>query len=195
MKKLILAASLMVGAAFASFAEVQMNQDWQGGGYVLVTYTFTTNGSYGILLGNRPGDYFTMADMTDFGYYFIDDPDTLISGTIIEHNSEYLSTFTYAEDRFENLTTGYLGDFQAGDTIGIYIKSAGYLRTSTTGEGGCCFTPFPHFWIGGSSGFIDFHVFELTSSPNGEPLPGVLAVLAIGGCAFLGRKFRNRIKK
>jgi len=32
-------------------------------------------------------------------------------------------------------------------------------------------------------------------SPVGEPSPGVLAALAIGGVAFLGRKFRKSIKK
>lgn len=52
----------------------------------------------------------------------------------------------------------------------------------------------------GSNGTQEYYVFKVSTAntgnkaPSGQPLPGVLAVLAIGGAAFGLKKLRDRKK-
>jgi len=201
MKKLILATCLMVNAVFASFAGVIINDlgpATHGGWF---SFTFDSDGSYGIEFGIYTTQPF---EIGSFGYYYLDNPhwDNWIYGTFTGDTSDYFSTvgsnsvgYTVADYN----TTGYLGDFKAGDTIAIWIQFDG-INTATSSDIG--------FVLSNPGGLaiydevlhvplreVYFHLVDLTPASSGAPLPGVLAALAIGGCAFLGRKFRKSIKK
>jgi len=204
MKKLILAASLMAGAAFASFAGVQVNylKDGPHGDYE-ISFTFTSDGSYGLEFGGWDmGNEFInwVYEPAAFGYYYTNEQGELvgsfISGTLTGNNSNYFNTVEHILD----VNTGFLGDFKAGDTIGIWVQMNGgdfYTTTDSKGQGQSMYTlVFDAGTVITDFAFLNtaFRFVDLTP-PNGEPLPGVLAALAIGGCAFLGRKFRNNMKK
>jgi len=193
MKKLILAASLMVGTAFASFAAVQHNVN---DGYPIeVSFTFTSDGSYGILFGLDPMNIAASPPQA-FGYYFIDNPTEWFSGIFTGNNSDYYSNnVSNFGTSFVDIETGYLGEFKAGDTIGLWVQDRwGMIWTSTDIEEGYfngVYRMHGAFTVGAQS----YSEFAEMAPPVGEPLPGVIAALAIGGCAFLGKKLRKSIKK
>ena len=190
MKKLILAASLIVGAAFASFAGVQINT---AAGSDELSFTFTADGSYGLFWGWNP--YNSPFDVSAFGYYYLSDPTTLISGTFTGNNGDYFNSLGGGYSHLVDIETGYLGSFNIGDTIGLWAKFEIEGAIYTTTQTGLS---FPNM-IYADASFVSFQSrflqFTEMPNPNGEPLPGVLAALAIGGCAFLGRKIRKSIKK
>jgi len=194
MKKLILAASLMVSAVFASFAGIIINYNIDPP-WPYASFTFDSDGEYGLLFGD--------VYASNFGYFFIDDPGTLIAGTLTGNTSDYFSSNDIHGNggiSLADTNTGYLGEFKAGDTICIYIDLGGFYYNNsyildTTGA---------VMWADPGDGRTvimwiapDFHyqIVELGSPISGEPLPGVIAALAIGGCAFLSRKVRKSIKK
>jgi len=119
-----------------------------------------------------------------------------------------------------NLDTGATGSFSNGmaatftekDRIGLYVTDKTgntYLSTKPT-------SPFEDdIWgkakivdgnmlIGGgnmgSNGTHEFYVFKVNTAnasgktPSGQPLPGILAVLAVGGAAFGIKKAYDRKK-
>jgi len=198
MKKLILAICLIVGASFASFAGIQMyNPGFMHDG---TGFTFDSDGSYGLLFGlvlERPFD-----TPIAFGYYHLSDPTTFYSGSFTGNDSDYFSSIVGLPGcTFVDINTGYLGEFKSGDIIGIWIQDGnGTIYTSLdTGREDVVFMGTSH-WNGlynffdlGSSAPCYLHGIEM-APPVGEPLPGVMAALAIGGCAFLGRKIRKSIK-
>jgi len=199
MKKLILATCLMVGATFASFAyeykpaAITYNNPTQ----FEWTFTFDADGSYDLLLGDRLG--LPPVEINALGYYFFDDPANRISIDFAGNKSDYFSTIGSSETYYNliDINTAHLGEFKAGDTIGIWIqKSNGDIWTSSL--------PIRDFYGGEllpdgvfrfESENIFFQFNDVTPASSGAPLPGVWAALAIGGCAFLGRKIRNKIKK
>jgi len=197
MKKLILAACLMVSAVFASFGAVQANNLGIGpNSSPMWSFTFTSDGSWGLEFGSYTMNY---RSITSFGYYFIDDPTTWYSGTLTGNNSIYFSNLGIS---FADANTGFLGDFKTGDTIGIWIitNKSGINGTYTSTD-----TGIHAGWIGSLTQFSNFnfnmgengyHWIEMENpNPPGAPLPGVMAALAISGCVSLGRKIRNKIKK
>jgi len=177
MKKLILTTCLMVGAAFASFGGVIVHS---GGDAAEWHFSFSSHAVYGIEFSAPwPGDY---------GWYDFNNPGELQSG--------------YAT----SISTGYLGEFKAGDAIGMWFKvynGTGYeiytfaptdiwnfIGAGVSGGGFCevFFPPSSYF------DYVSFRIVELAPL-SGQPLPGVMAALAIGGCIFLGRKLKNRVKR
>ena len=196
MKKLILTASLMVSAVFASFGAVQVNDH----GIINVfehstSFTFTSDGSYGIAFGNN----FALGPMLAFGYYYTSGPNAgvLQTGTFTGNTSNYFSSNGWGTD----YNTAYLGDFKAGDTIGIWIAVANSTGTFTSTEIGAGYAglgsaSLSTFFGFGAPGYR-FQFIDGVTNPNpvGEPLPGVMAALALGGAAFIGRKLKNRVKK
>ena len=206
MNKLILTACLMVSAAFASFGGIYWDNGWKTDEGVTIndlgancdlSYTFDNAGSFYLAFGVHQANISSSAIFA-FGYYFIDDPATLYSGTLIGNTSDYYSS--RAGGWYVDLNTGYLGDFNAGDTIGIWIQeTAGGAIKTTTGlpplggneaRGTLMSDGSTHVHLSS----IMFHFVEI-NPPVGEPLPGVLAALAIGGVAFISRKIRNKMKK
>jgi len=175
MKKLIVATCLMVGAAFASFAAVQYDYNpgavtYNQFGPYQYSFTFEEAGKYDLIA--QPGP-----SVTAFGYFFIDDPDTLIA-------AQYGGNFYTAEDF--TYDTYFLGYFNAGDQIGLWYQS-GMVVNTIIGPANTKIEEWDGLnWvlIGGSN----FSFNEV----SGSPLPGVWAALAIGGCAFFGRKIRSR---
>ena len=188
MKKLIVAATLMVGAAFASFAAVQydynpgaVTYNTSGSGIeTQVSFTFDAAGKYDLIFGYATSGE-TLIPLA-FGYYFIDGPDAgkLVSGQIGGNYSDHFNSWFGQID----INTGYLGTFNAGDTIGLWVQYGPMLYKSTD-------IPVP---IGADDSGIIFcgNTYFAFNEVSGSPLPGVWAALAIGGCAFLGRKIRGR---
>ena len=215
MKKVLLAVCLMGNAAFASFADVQINFGWATGAFghesMALSFTFTSDGSYGIAFGERfDADEWRQWDSVPtidaFGYYFLSDPTTLIAASFTGNNSDYFAS-VYDFEYLVDTDTGFLGNFNAGDTIGVWALMDGMIETST--DIGLGISPYfvtlidwvswpevnpGYFGLGNSMMGPYMQVIEM-ANPSGQPLPGVIAALAIGGCAFLGRKLRNRVKK
>jgi len=196
MKKLILTTCLMAGAALASFGAVQYNFYNNGVGNGMqstLSITFTESGYYGIetLFGGPPRPSY------NYGYYMVvSASDPTPTGVAGSGNSE-----------------GWLGYFNAGDTIGLWTTFYwdGIIISAYNGNykdyrelsqlvnpGGW---PFPYLsdtYLLEDGAFNAIHGqfrFKAGTPPAGEPLPGVMAALAIGGCAFLGRKLKNRAKR
>ena len=181
MKKTVLAVCLMAGTTLASFGAVQCNflDPWMEG-YDQSYYTFDANGAVNFSFENS----IAKDTIIKFGYYFLDNPEQLFAG---------------------DLATGYLGDFKVGDAIGIWIENDGSSWNITPGIYTTTYTGMDgQYFEGSGSGLIAVRtgnmrlglMFSLsqTDAPVGEPLPGVIAALAIGGCAFFGRKLRNKMK-
>jgi len=209
MKKLILAATLIVGAAFASFAAVVYDYNPGAvtindlgatgeGSLTLYTFTFDTAGKYDLIFGDCEWNSARYPDA--FGYYFVDGRDgfQLHAGIYGGNYSDYWSNSglnaSFPVDVTDSMT-GFLGFFEAGDTIGIWINHNGYTITSTdlgpnsTFNGLLSISTGEGFYSNNNNNWFTFN------EVSGSPLPGVWAALAIGGCAFLGRKIRKSIKK
>jgi len=141
-----------------------------------------------------------MQNLNAFGYYYMSDPTTFYSGTVTGNNSDYFDSLgmIVTGNVIVDSNTGYLGEFKAGDTIGLWLKVDGTIFTTTetsvpaTSGGGMVLRENSVLAAGGL--MFCFQLSE-TTAPICEPLPGVIAALAIGGTAFLGRKFRKSIKK
>ena len=127
----------------------------------------------------------------------------------------------YSDYGWYNLETGASGSFNNGasatfsenDRIGLWVKdNAGTVYTSTKPPKP---TPENVFWgktrvvegniavFGGnmgSNGTHEYYVFKVSTvknpasgkSPSGQPLPGILAVLAVGGAAYGIKRWRNK---
>ena len=95
MKKLIVATCLIVGAAFASFAGVIYNDlGLVSGDYLkFVSFTFTSDGSYGLEFGTRDGGFQAYPSVSAFGYYYINGPEAgvLKDGILLGNNSDYFN--------------------------------------------------------------------------------------------------------
>ena len=176
----------MAGAAFASFGGVMINMPDGSGQW---HFTFDSDGSYGLDFSYNIEAFsspLTIAVVDAFGWYDFNNPIELHYGYFI------------------GPTSGYLGEFHAGDAISIWIKTNGSLSNipgiytfSSTDLG---------YWEGSIAGGNDYGIwyssvhspfyftFAEMAPPSGKPLPGVIAALVIGGCAFLGVKLKNRMK-
>ena len=200
MKKLIFTTCLIVSAAFASFAGIQYNEPADI--YSPTTFTITSDGTYGLFLGKFSGYPF---GANEVGFVYMNDPTNLIAGTLLGNDSDFFNTHPSSMWKDEN--TVLLGEFKAGDTIGIWIKNSVGTILSTAEYGEVDFYRtlwLPHqdlAWTPEGTPFVfsmgtpfAFLLVEM-NAPAGEPLPGVMAALAIGGCAFLGRKIRGRAKR
>jgi len=201
MNKTIITICLMAGAVFASFAGVQYNNLGLGSnGYGMgCTFTFTSDGSYGLLFGSDTDYFHPGAGVTAFGYYFLDDPANWISGTLSGNTSDYFSGHPeLSMGTTIDTNTGLLGNFNAGDTIGIWIQVGGLITTSTDTGLGYAYCIYNHGIEGDkilALGPSLFFQFAEMNTPAGVPLPGVMIELAIGGCVFLGRKLSHKINK
>ena len=193
MKKIMLTMCLMAGAIFAHaqtaapYESVGMKSSYNSNYGWEQRYTFQTSGSYGIGLRTS----YPKENVVAFGYYYLSNPSKLIAG---------------------NVESGYLGSFNAGDAIGLWfeIKAEkngktveGFFSTTDVGQktifGISSYSgdegAFAWAGINSAIGYVASYYFTNTAAPVGEPLPGVMAALAVGGCAFLiGRKLKNRAK-
>ncbi len=141
--------------------------------------------------------------MSGYGYVKAD-------GTLVNGTNDTITVKPYQGNAFNgpNYQYGYeLGTFKAGDSFGIWVaNNSGTVGTST---------PTKDFYSGdygkltdvagttlaeldyrdSSAIFFGITAYE-KGSPNGQPLPGFLATLLIGGCSLVGlRKFSFRAKK
>jgi len=194
MKKLMLAVCVMLSVVSVSYGGVKYNFTGKINMPPFAMYfTIESDGEYGLVFGSRT-DSLSSSDIQAFGYYFTDDPTTLISGTLTGNNSDYFNSLgnVAGTGLLIDTNTGYLGEFKAGDTIAIWIQGSidGYIRTNTFTwdmKDGVftCLSGWGYY----------FQFVELGAPSSGEPLPGVMAALTIGGCAFLGKKIRKSTKK
>ena len=182
----------MAGAAFASFGAVQYNYVGNPGSILKQSdgmyFTFDANTSLFAPTFVDGAQHQKTHNVVAFGYYFLDNPANLIAG---------------------DFSTGHLGNFKAGDMIGYWVQSTGidninagiYTTTKTGIDEHVFYNGFYNgkfYFIGLRSDSIGNYaagfIFVEGTPPAGEPLPGVIAALAIGGCAFLGMKLKNRVK-
>lgn len=177
MKKLITAIAIAIMGISSSFAGI-LNYNSTAG-----YFTFNTTTEVSLI------EVFTgfSGSILEVGWYNYNDPTTLNS----------------------SLDATTLGFFNSDDVISIWVKCLDHesntlILTTTptlipdTIHAGS-FLMGNLFYIGGidiNGG--EFYSYTITAKewyPKGEPLPGVISALVIGGAAFFGRKFRNKIRK
>lgn len=112
---------------------------------------------------------------------------------------------------------GLTATFQAGDSIGLYVtdnKGNTFISTKDSGEAelegkkvlwGKADLVDGGFTVGGgnkgSNGTHEFYVFKINTgnasgqTPSGQPLPGIVATLLVGGGALAYLKKRKKLYK
>ena len=188
MKKIFLSSVLFllcVSAMAAYQYNTKGNQGW-------LTFDAETTLGFELTRSGKDKDHENFIDrgegIADYGWYNMD------TGTSGSFNNGVTATFT------EN------------DRIGLYVtdnKGNTYLSTKPR-------TPFEddiwgkarivdgHLSIGGgnmgSNGTHEFYVFKVSSSnangnntPSGQPLPGIIATLVVGGGALVYLKKRKKL--
>lgn len=128
----------------------------------------------------------------------------------------------YADFGWYNLETGARGSFKGGvtatftenDRIGFWVKdNSGNVYTTTKPDKktapdnvvwGKTREELGGFTVAGgnfgSNGTQEYYVFKVSTAntgnkaPSGQPLPGILAVLAVGGAAFGAKKLYDKKK-
>ena len=188
MKMYLLGALVAILAAFSAMAdyeyEAKGNQGW---------LVFDSDMTIGFDLGRsgKDKDHVNFIDngggVADYGWYNLD---------------------TGASGSFSN---GATATFSANDRIGLYVtdnKGNTYLSTKPC-------SPFEeetwgkariengNLYMGGgnmgSNGTHEFYVFKVNSAvaaekaPSGQPLPGIIATLVIGGGAVVYLKKRKKL--
>ena len=124
-------------------------------------------------------------------------------------------------NRFDTLScssfsNGLGATFQAGDSIGLYVtdnKGNTFISTKDSGEAelegdviwGKADLVDGGFTVGGgnkgSNGTHEFYVFKINTgnasgqTPSGQPLPGIVATLLVGGGALAYLKKRKKLYK
>ena len=178
---LFLATSAMAAYQY----ETKGNQGW-------LTFDSTTTVAFDLQRSGKDKDHENFIDrgegITDYGWYNLD---------------------TGATGSFNN---GLSATFSENDRIGLYVTdNRGNTFLSTKPR-----TPFEDDIWGkakvvdgnlqlaggnwGSNGTHEYYVFKVNTSnasgkaPSGQPLPGILAVLAVGGAAFGAKKLYDRKK-
>jgi len=176
MKKLISSLAIGLLGIAASFAvTMHTNSDGLGGTYL----TFDGNTQVNINLS---------ASIVAVGWYDYNNPTVLNPASI---------------------HSGILDFFRPGDVIGIWVETAGgqILTSSQTTVAGTIFASAMYdpsnpilgnrFYIGGSVIGGEFYSYEMMDSrwghPPGQPLPGVLAALALCGVAAALKLRKNRV--
>jgi len=223
MKKLLLAASLMASAVFSSFAGVVVNENpWHGGN--AFTFTFTESGDYGLQFFwesittpseiHAFGYYFVDNPTNLIAGSFTSDTHSyyneINNGIVLGGNVATVDA-----------NIGNLGSFKAGDTIGLWILTSRdfygdniFMTSSDTGLAAhtytlCCVEAGDYTFENGypignpqdSYAFYQAHFYydrtfiRFVQNPHGEPLPGVLAALAIGGAIVAGKRMKSKIRK
>ena len=187
MKKVLL-ASIFCGLAVSAMGAYQYerkgNEGW-------LSFDETTTVGFDLMRSGKDKDHTNFIDVgegvVDYGWYNLD---TGTSGS------------------FNNGTTA---TFSASDRIGLYVtdnKGNTYLSTKPR-------SPFEdetwgkatiedgNLYLGGgnkgSNGTHEFYVFKVNTanasgkSPSGQPLPGIIATLIIGGGAAVYLKKRKKL--
>jgi len=180
--------SLFLGLAFSAMAayqyEVKGNQGW-------LTFDSETTVAFDLGRSGKDKDHENFIDrgegVTDYGWYNLD---------------------TGASGSFKN---GLSATFSANDRIGLYVTDQNgntYLSTKPR-------TPFEddtwgkariqdgNLYLGGgnmgSNGTHEFYVFKVNNAnasgkaPSGQPLPGIIATLLVGGGAVVYLKKRKKL--
>ncbi len=188
MKKLLL-ASIFCGLAISAMAayqyETKGNQGW-------LTFDSQTTVAFDLARSGKDKDHENFIDrgegVADYGWYNLD---------------------TGATGSFSN---GAAATFSENDRIGLYVTdNNGDTFLSTKPR-----RPFEddiwgkarivdgNLYLGGgnmgSNGTHEFYVFQVNAAnasgktPSGQPLPGIIAVLAVGGAAFGIKKVYDKKK-
>ena len=194
MKKNILTFALAVVSASSVMAAYQYNVKGNQG---YITFDSTTTLAFDLTLESRKDkdngqdNYIDRGEgMSDYGWYNLD---------------------TGASGSFKN---GLSATFSENDRIGLWVKdNTGDIYTSTKPDKSA---PDNVIWgksreinggfsvAGGnfgSNGTQEYYVFKVNNAnssgktPSGQPLPGILAVLAVGGAAYGIRKIYNKKKE
>ena len=197
-KRMILASFLTVSAISSVSAAYQYNVDGNQG---WLTFDGDTTVAFDLILDSRKDkdngqdNYIDRGQgFADYGWYNLD---------------------TGASGSFNN---GMSASFTENDRIGFWVKdNVGDVYVSTMPEKDAAANIIwgksqeidGGFSVAGgnfgSNGTQEYYVFKVNSAnsngktPSGQPLPGILAVLAVGGIAFgaskLYRSKKNRIAK
>ena len=188
MKKHILSSLLVALTSFSAMAayqyETKGNQGW-------LTFDSQTTVAFDLMRSGKDNDHENFIDrgegIADFGWYNLD---------------------TGATDSFNN---GRSATFNENDRIGLYVTdSQGNTYLSTKPR-----SPFEediwgktrlvdgniHIYGGnlGSNGTHEYYVFKVNNAntsgktPSGQPLPGIIATLIVGGGTLIYLKKRKKL--
>ncbi len=188
MKKII-TASVFMGLAISAMAayqyETKGNQGW-------LTFDSDTTVAFDLARSGKDKDHENFIDrgegVVDYGWYNLD------TGATGSFNNGLAATFT-ANDRIGL----YVTDNQGNTFLSTKPRSPfeeetwGKVRVSE----GNLYLAGGNF---GSNGTHEYYVFKVNETnasgktPSGQPLPGILAVLAVGGAAFGIKKAYDKKK-
>ena len=191
MKKFFL-MSIFIGLAISAMAayqyETQGNQGW-------LTFDSETTVAFDLGRSGKDKDHENFIDrgegVTDYGWYNLDTGET------------------------GSFTNGASATFTENDRIGLYVTdNTGKTYMTTKPDKN---SPFEDDVWGkakvvdgsmqlgggnmGSNGTHEFYVFKVNTAntsgktPSGQPLPGILAVLAVGGAAFGIKRIYDKKKE
>ena len=178
-------------AMFSSEAAYQFNAKGNQG---WLTFDSATTIAFDLGRSGKDKDHENFIDrgegVVDYGWYNLDTDDT---------------------GSFDN---GQSATFNENDRIGLYVKdSTGKIFYSTKPEKNAADDILwgkskivdGSLYLGGgnmgSNGTHEFYVFKVNTAnasgktPSGQPLPGIIATLAIGGAAFGIKKLYNKKRK
>ncbi|OQA84669.1 MAG: hypothetical protein BWY31_02352 [Lentisphaerae bacterium ADurb.Bin242] len=224
MKKLLVALFFGMGMlnCFAAFQyEVVKSPtagQWSDGGpgngvYGYAFYVRVTEGTGTIYLLDKINNVYSMsgnnellslkADMAHYGY--VDSTGTSHAGT-----GDTITTYAKQYPYNEMVTqTGYaLGEFSAGDEIGVWLTVNGTTGASVLNKSNSINSSNMNYrdaYVGTdilgnnlfqldftSGGSVFFGISGVASSPSGQPLPGILATLLLGGGLMAWRMRRKK---
>lgn len=217
MKKLALlilglALSLPASAVFVPYSynvsgQTNPAQPWNSAKILTLTATESSSLWVSSFVSNYYGtlvDLGTIAQMTPGNYGWIAADGTLHSGT----GDTKTVSFTNSAGKTISTTAYYVGDFNAGDNIGFWITTSAGTPGYSTGmvqsgvNAGLRSRQINTVDLAGNtrinfgfnSGSVEFIAVGGAPSPSGQPLPGVIASLLIGGGAFGVSKLRKARK-
>lgn len=191
MKKLfcaLMACSAVFAAQAAYQYNIKGNQGW-------LTFDSTTTLTLGLGRSGKDNDHVNFIDrgkgVQDYGWYNLD------TGKSGSFGNGVSATFT-KDDR--------IGLYVKDETGNVFLtskKPKGYREKNVIWGKTRVFDGNINLAGGnfGSNGTHEYYVFKVNTSgssgkaPSGQPLPGVIAVLALGGAAFGIHKLRSRKKK
>ena len=145
------------------------------------------------------------ANMNQYGYV------DLSTGTSSAGTGETIITYEHQMNEYAPVVTqlGYaLGEFSAGDEIGVWLTVNGTTGASVLGKSNSINSSnmnYRNAFVGqdqlgnnlfqldfSSGGSVFFGIHGVASSPSGQPLPGILATLLLGGGLMAWRMRRKK---
>ena len=193
MKKNIVLSTII---AFAAALSLEAAYQYSGkGNEVYLTFTSETTVAFDVSRSGKDKDHENFIDrgegIADYGWYNLDN-----------------------NEEFGSFANGATATFNENDRIGLYVNDADGNIFRSTKQGGEPGVGTDLIWgkaneidgsialyggNKGSNGTHEYYVFKVNNAnangktPSGQPLPGIIATLVVGGGAIVYLKKRKKL--